>query len=228
VRPRRLALGAVILGVLGVWVSPAAAYSSGQFTRAEATSDWSHGSFAGSVTWSDCNAGCKSWLVLVYDEPSVYTCNAEDWLEESDPNIRQVWNSGGQTANKTIPFEVDSVALIPGVFGQRLCMIGVQSTETEYGTHVGQQLVTQALFQLATPPLAPAESTATTPTTTEPATQTPSRVCRLAQKRVGRLRRLRKAAVRQLRRHSDVRHRRNLRKVNKALRRARAKRAAKC
>jgi hypothetical protein len=172
---RRFAVGAAVVAFFGIWASTASAYSTGQFTRAEATPDWTHGSFAGNVTWSDCNKGCKSYLVLVYDEPSVYTCSAKDWLEESDPNIRQVWNSGGQTVNKTISFEANNVTLIPGVYGQRLCMIGVQSTETEYGTYVGQQLVAGALFQVVTPS-APSPP-ATAPTTGE------TEACKLARKR---------------------------------------------
>lgn len=216
---RRIAIVAACVALFGVWASTAWAYPSGQFTKAEATPDWSKGSFAGSVTWDACNAGCKSYVVLIYAEPSVYTCQATDWQEESDPNIRQVWNSKGQTTNKTIPFEVNDVALIPGVFGQRLCMIGVQSTETEYGTFVGQQLVTQTLFKVAAPP--PPPPPAPTATTTTPPPTRVAKGCKLARKRVNRLRKHRKRA-------RQAGKRKRVRKLSKAIRRAVKTRRVKC
>jgi hypothetical protein len=186
-----------------------ASASTGQFTHATATPDWTHGSFAGSVTWTDCNVGCNSYLVLIYDEPSVYTCHAEDWLEESDPNIHRVWSSGGQTSNKTIPFELNNVSLIPGIYGQRLCMIGVQSTTTEFGTHVGQQLLASTLFQVEVP--APA------PEATPP--PTPSETCQRLRQRARSLRKRMNAA----RQAGEQRRAKNLRRaLRKTYRRQRA------
>jgi hypothetical protein len=145
----------VMLGAALIWAAPAHAYSTGQVTRAVASPDWSRGSFAGSVNWVDCNTGCDSYNILVYNEPSVYVCEATDWQHESNPNIRQVWRSGSQTSNGTIPFEASNVALLRGVFGQRLCVIGVQLMETEFGTFVGQQLITSAPFTVEVPPPPP-------------------------------------------------------------------------
>ena len=49
-------LGVLILAVIASMAIPAASLASptGSLTRTTATSDWTHGSIAGSVTWSDC------------------------------------------------------------------------------------------------------------------------------------------------------------------------------
>ncbi len=194
------------------------AFSTGSFSHATATSDWSRGSFAGTVNWTDCNAGCNSYLILVYAEPAVYTCHAEDWLEESDPNIRQVWNSGGQTTNKTISFEQTNVSLIPGVYGQRVCMIGIQSTATEFGTIVHEQLVASRLFELETPvpPPAPPPATAGVPASA-PATTPKAKTNRCARLRrqMGQLRRRARAARRDNKRQRAARLRKRLRQTTK-------------
>lgn len=194
-------LAAIIaIALCSVGTGTANAFSTGQFSHATATSDWSRGSFAGSVNWTDCNAGCDSYLVLVYNEPAVYTCHASDWKEESDPNIRQVWNSGSQTSNRTIPIEANDVELLPGIYGQRLCMIGIQSTETEFGTFVSQQLVASTLFQVESPPPPPAPPAASVESpaaATKPPATAPARVCKRLRKKLRRSRQRLRSARRQ-------------------------------
>ena len=105
----------------------AALASSGQITQATATPDWTSGSVAGSVTWDGCsgnNAGGNcSWVPLAAAQPSTpsYACYGTDRFS-SDPNIRQVWNGGGQTNNGTVSFNVPNASILYGVYGQRLCV----------------------------------------------------------------------------------------------------------
>lgn len=140
----------VTLALIGFFAVPmtAEASSTGKFIYAEVTPNWSHGRFAGTVTWSDCNTGCRSYVVLVFDEPSSYVCHAGDWQISGDPNIQKVWSSGTETRNTSIGFVERTAGLIQGVDGQRLCMIGVQTTETS----VEQELLAEALFEVEKPP----------------------------------------------------------------------------
>lgn len=131
--------------------------STATFTKAIATPDWTKTSFAGTINWNSCNLGCKSWLVLIFAEPTVYKCEAEDWLIGGDPNIHQVWNSLGQTGNKTLSFEQVEYPLIPGVIGQRLCVIGIQTTYSSYWETdiIEESLIGQTLLTVYTPPPPP-------------------------------------------------------------------------
>lgn len=219
-----MAMAAVIAALAGVAASPAYAFSTGQFSRAEASEDWTQGSFAGSATWTDCNAKCKSYLILVLDEPSVYTCAAEDWLE-SDPNIRTVWQSGSETVNQTIPIEASGVSLLKGIYGQRLCMIGIQSTEIDaLTTVVTQQLLANKLFDVEAPP--PPEARPSPPSSPSPEASSPeppkaSPACKRARTKVKRLRhRLRKAR--------RARHARQIRRLRRSLRHVNRQRRVKC
>jgi hypothetical protein len=152
-------VAATCIAMLGIWASPADA-STGQFSRAEATPDWTHGSFAGSATWTSCNAGCKGWFAVVMVEPSTYTCEAEDWAGPYDPNVQMLWNSGGQSANGTVSFDQSGVSILTGVYGQRLCLIGVQTTTVpEIGTFVESQLLANAIMRVETPSVPSAPST---------------------------------------------------------------------
>jgi hypothetical protein len=198
-----LAVGVVCLAAAG----PAGASSTGEIKRAEATADWSHGSFAGSVTWSDCNAGCLNWHILIYAEPtSGYTCEVTDYLEVGEPNVKQVWDSGEQKGNKTISFDVGETPLIPGVVGQQLCVLGLQQTTTGYQP----QLITKANFTAR--PAAPGE------------TGKPGGVssrCKAARSSVKQLKKRLAAA-------KDAGDAKKLRKLNRALKKALAKRASAC
>jgi hypothetical protein len=203
------------------WTSAASGFAVGQFTRAEATADWSHGSFAGSVIWSDCTEFCVSYNVYVFDEPSVNSCDQNDWERAgSDPNVRQLWESGPRNVNETIPFEGSNVELIPGVYGQRLCLIGVQTEENSGVTTVHPQLINQTLFQVTPPPPTPPVVNTTTITTTTP-TSTVSEACKRARARVKRLRNLRRRAQNH---HKP----KQARKLNLAIKRAQKAREAAC
>jgi hypothetical protein len=197
-RARGLAALTVLLCMPALAIqSSSALASTGSFFRYTATPDWSHGDIAGSVIWTECNAGCETWLALVYVQPTIYACYAEEWQDESDPNIRQIYNSGGQHANTTINFERLGQPLLPGVYGQRLCMIGVQSTR--YGTYpdesyVGQEVLANRVMEVEAPapvPLPPPPSEAASPPPPTVSTQ-----CILASREVRRLQKKLKRAVR--------------------------------
>jgi hypothetical protein len=184
----------------------AGATSTGEITKAEATSDWSHGSFAGTVVWSDCNAGCLNWHILIYAEPTTgYTCEVTDYLEKGEPNVQQVWDSGEQKGNKTIPFDLTEVPLIPGVVGQQLCVLGLQQTTTGYQP----QLITHANF------------TARPGTPGDTGKQGVSSKCRAARESVKQLRNRLVAA-------KNAGNEKKVRKLNRALKKALAKRASLC
>jgi hypothetical protein len=198
-----LAVGVVCLAAAG----PAGATSTAEITRAEATSDWSHGSFAGSVAWGDCNADCFNWRILIYDEPTTgYTCEVTDYLEVGEPNVQLIWDSGEQKGNKTISFDVSEATLIAGVVGQRLCVLGLEQTTTGYQP----QLITQADFTAR--PAAPGETANPGGVSSE---------CKAARSSVKRLKKRRAAA-------KDAGNEKRLRKLDRALKKALAKRASSC
>ena len=216
---------AVIVAALGSLVVASSAsaivvYNSNSvtFTKAIATPDWSKTSFSGTMNYSSCNAGCESWLVLIYAEPTVYKCEAEDWLYESDPNIHQVWNSHGQTGNKTLPFEASESPLIPGVLGQKLCVVGIQTTYSMFWEEniIEETLIGQTLLTVYTPPPAAAPASAA-----EESKPTPSKACRRARHKVNHLMSQRDAARKAGK--TKATHR-----LNKAIRKAKNQRKAKC
>jgi hypothetical protein len=103
---------------------------AGTIARAVATPDWTHGTVAGSVTWSDCTAEnhCK-WFPEVVTEPSLpeYHCASKDALS-SDPNVRSIWNGGSHTTNETVNFEAPNTLILQGVFGQRACLMAIYNS----------------------------------------------------------------------------------------------------
>jgi hypothetical protein len=195
--------------------------NSVSFTKAIATPDWSKTSFSGTVNYTSCNTGCKSWLVLIFAEPSVYKCEAEDWLVSGDPNIRQVWNSLSQTGNKGLPFEQTEVSLIPGVLGQRLCVIGIQTTYSSYWEQdlIEETLIGQTLLTPFSPPPPPPPAPPPTPPVEEPTKLTVSKACLKAKKKVKSLTSRLNAARKE---GKSTQH------LNKGLREAKGKRTARC
>lgn len=152
---RRFAILVAIVALLGLWASPADAQSTGQFTRAEASPDWTTGSFAGSITWTNCNAGCDNWVGEALVEPSTFTCNSFTGTMVGNPNIARVWLSGTQSANATVPFDVSEARLLPGIDGQRLCLIVVQVAtigEPVIKTLETHTLLASTVFTVATSP----------------------------------------------------------------------------
>ncbi len=118
------ALAATLIAAF-VMIAVPASPSTGEITSAVASPDWIHGSVAGSVAWDQCPEGCQ-WTAFAYVEPSLpeYHCGSED-LFNSDPNVRQIWNSGAQTTNGTTRLNVTNAAILPGVFGQKACLVVV-------------------------------------------------------------------------------------------------------
>jgi len=180
-RGRIAALAIAALLTVGVG---SASGSTGTFTKAIATTDWSHGSFAGSVTWTECATNCGGWLAVVEVQPTTIPCAATEWAE-SNPNIRMVWDSLGQHGSVTVPFEVNEAEILRGVYGQRLCLIGIQSYQSTYPPSA--QLLANAIMEVAAPPApaAPAPPVVTTPTPPPPST--PTTACVIAGKEVKRL-----------------------------------------
>src|SRR5262245_38622372 len=118
----RLALGMVV-GLIALAMAASAAYgSSGQITRAETISTWTLGSFAGSITWTDCPTAC-SWTPIATVQPALpsYYCQGDEGLD-SDPNTRVIWSGGGHTGNGTASLDISNVGILSGVQGQRVCL----------------------------------------------------------------------------------------------------------
>jgi hypothetical protein len=134
--------------------------------------------------------------------------------------VRQLWESGSRNVNATIPFEGTNAELIPGVYGQRLCLVGVETTKEGAVETVHPQLINQTLFQVPPPPPPPPVVTTTTVTTTAP-TSTVSEACKRARARVKKLRNLRRRAQN----HHKAKQ---AKKLNLAVKRAQKAQSAAC
>lgn len=101
----------------------AMAASSGSFSKAVATEDWMHGSFAATVNASPCGSGYCSYFAIVFAQPSLpeYNCHSEEFAE-SDRNQREVWKGPVETANTTLEASATEVSILSGVYGQRYCL----------------------------------------------------------------------------------------------------------
>jgi hypothetical protein len=121
-----LGLGVVLAGLL---VPSAASASSGQITRALANPEWTLGSFAMSVTFTECPAMC-GWRPLATVQPTLpsYNCTGAEAFD-SDPNTVVVWSGAQQTANGTVGFDQSNVPILPNVVGQRLCVSAIRQTQ---------------------------------------------------------------------------------------------------
>lgn len=121
-----LGLSVVLAGLL---VPSAASASSGQITRALANPDWTLGSFATSVTFTECPAMC-GWRPLATVQPTLpsYNCTGAEAFD-SDPNTVVVWSGAQQTANGTVGFDQSNVPILQNVVGQRLCVSAIRQTQ---------------------------------------------------------------------------------------------------
>jgi hypothetical protein len=121
--------------------STASASPSGAISSAVASPDWTHGSIAGSVTWDECPTSCQ-WTAYAVVEASLpeYNCQAEElWSSiHSDPNAyRLPWISGTQSVNGALGFNV-SKEILPGVFGQKACLLVVYHKSYRTPTCIAQ------------------------------------------------------------------------------------------
>lgn len=148
-------------------------------------------SFAGSVTWTDCNVNCSSWLAIAVVKPTTSACTATDWQDTSDPNIEMVWSSGGQHGNLTLPFEVTAARILQGVYGQRLCLDGIQSYTNYPEQQPTQQLLASKVMEVEPPPAPATPTPVTLPGGNAP---TLSTKCILASREVRRLKKKLKRA----------------------------------
>jgi hypothetical protein len=123
-----LGLGVALIGML---VPSAASASSGQITRATANPAWTLGSFAMSVTFTECPAMC-GWRPLATVQPTLpsYNCTGAEAFD-SDPNTVVVWSGAQQTANGTVGFDQSNVPILPNVVGQRLCVSAIRQTQVD-------------------------------------------------------------------------------------------------
>lgn len=114
---------AAVAAMCALAPSTALAYSSGQFTKAVATEDWTHGSFAASVNAAPCGAGYCSYFPIVFAQPNLpsYSCRSEEFVS-SDRNIQQVWTGPRMSANGSLEATATNVPILHGVYGQRYCL----------------------------------------------------------------------------------------------------------
>jgi hypothetical protein len=106
--------------------SAALAYSSGTFTKAVATEDWTHGSFAATVNAAPCGAGACSYSAVVFAQPNLpaYNCKSEEFFD-NDRNTEQLYGiTGGdkKTANASFEVSASNIPILRGVYGQRYCL----------------------------------------------------------------------------------------------------------
>ena len=113
----------VVAATCALAPSAASAYSSGTFTKAVATEDWSHGSFSAQVNAAPCGAGFCSYFAVVMAQPSLpeYSCRAEEFFD-SDRNTQEIWSGPKQGANGTFEAAATNVSILHGVYGQRYCL----------------------------------------------------------------------------------------------------------
>lgn len=104
---------------------------SGEITRAEANSDWTNGSIAGSATWSGCAvSGCSLRPFVTIgpgSEPS--DCSAEDrhW-PHSDSQITLAWEDREYFGGNSAVFDVPDIPLT-GTPGQLACLSLLETYE---------------------------------------------------------------------------------------------------
>lgn len=126
---RRINYGSIlVLAAIGVLtVAASAAASSGQITRAYANADWTRGSLAGQITWTECGSSC-SWIPTATVQPTLpeYHCLGNEAID-SDPNTSAVWSGGGKTANGEASFDLINTPILNGVHGQRLCLSVIET-----------------------------------------------------------------------------------------------------
>lgn len=122
---KRLALALLLIGVAA---APAAAAPSATVARAEAAPDWTSANVAGTATWDACPLECN-WVAILNVQPALpsYSCRAADW-RSSDPNIKGIWSSGARAANGTASFDMPNAPVLPGVAGQRVCVVSIAHT----------------------------------------------------------------------------------------------------
>jgi hypothetical protein len=196
-----------LIGVLAVGLlsaAPAVA-STGSFTHATVTPDWSKASFGFTGEATACTAlgSCEQSPVVVA-MPSLpeYRCSitTQNALD-SDPNTEVVWVGTKQTSNGPFSADLMDQSILHGVYGQRLCvgLIGSRyvkdviceaqkKTLEEFGSgpitcNPVQQTFEEDIFStiptVETPQetRAPAPVTTTSPADTKPTTQTKKRRC---------------------------------------------------
>ena len=127
---KRVAQTLALLAASWILLAEPASASSGQINHAYANQDWTRGSFAMSVTWTDCGSGPCSWLPVATVQPTLpsYSCHGDEALD-SDPNTRNVWSGGNQSANGTVATDISDVPILSGVQGQRLCVSVIEQRQ---------------------------------------------------------------------------------------------------
>jgi hypothetical protein len=106
-------------------ISPggASADVTGNIDYAEATPDWTYGSFAGSITYTNCASRVQcDWTGIVTVQPTTYACDSNDPLPSGDRNVSLVAGTGTQSTDGTVMFSKQNWPIIRGVYGQRLCL----------------------------------------------------------------------------------------------------------
>ena len=121
---------ATLLATLAL-VPTAGAAPTAQIDVATVDAAWTKARVVGSVSCTDC-AGSNAyidWLPVVTAQPSLpeYSCRGDEWAD-SDQNTRVLWSGGKKTGNTTVRFDLADALILPGVFGQRVCVLVVHTS----------------------------------------------------------------------------------------------------
>lgn len=126
---KRKAIAGAAIGIIAATLGMAssASASSGRITSAYANAEWTKGDLAGEANWTDCGSDPCEWEIFATVQPSLpeYSCRPEEWLEY-DRNVMQVWSGHWQATNGTASFDLPEASILPGVYGQRLCLMGIE------------------------------------------------------------------------------------------------------
>jgi hypothetical protein len=132
---------AIVAMMLATSFVPSATASTGAFTHGTATPDWRHANFGITGSTTVCGTGACSWFPMVIAEPSLpeYRCGyGGEEAFDSNPNTQEVWAGlPSRTSDGTFSADQTNQSILPGVFGQRLCLAIV-------GEHEVKDLVCEA------------------------------------------------------------------------------------
>ena len=127
---------------------PTSAYSSsGSFTVATANKTWTKGQLKGHVSWSGCADTARrleaefhptpiettcQWQPAVIVQPTLPSYPCRFAWNPNDPNIKPVWAGAIRSIDGVASFDEDDAEILPGVVGQRTCLIVLQKIEIHY------------------------------------------------------------------------------------------------
>lgn len=138
---RILKVALFVAGVLSLLMTmgSVASASTGSFSKAVTNTDWTKAQISGTVSWGGCTLSsqiaafhsgpsrCDSWFPVVMVQPALpsFQCSWRSaW--ESNRDIWQVWRGETQTSpGKRQSFNLSNAQILPGVQGQRVCLVAL-------------------------------------------------------------------------------------------------------